>query len=100
MEKEYFKCRDGSLYTKYTKKEISDLIDPFDFNTIRPFLKEMDIAAWEDWYYEHLDFYLKNKIISEPKKMIYRYMGFMKLAVPRQWGYNDWEERQNIVGMI
>ena len=100
MVKEYFKCRDGSLYTKYTKKEISDLIDPFDFNTIRPFLKEMDIAAWEDWYYEHLDFYLKNKIISEPKKMIYRYMGFMKLAVPRQWGYNDWEERQNIVGMI
>jgi hypothetical protein len=27
-------------------------------------------------------------------------MGFMKLAVPLQWGYNDWEERQNIVGMI
>ena len=92
MQKKYFKCRDGSLYTKYTKEEISNLIDPFDFNTIRPFLKEMDIAAWEDWYYEHLDLYLKKNIISEPRKMVYRYMGFMKLLVPRQWSYDDWEK--------
>ena len=83
MKKKYFKCRDGSLYTKYTKEEICNLIDPFNFDTIRPFLKEMDIAGWEDWYYEHLNLYLERNIINDPKKMLYRYMGFMKLAIPK-----------------
>lgn len=45
-KKKYFQCRDNSFYTEFTKKEIADMIDPFDFNTIRPFLKKMDYGAW------------------------------------------------------
>lgn len=99
MRKIYFRCRDDSLYTKYTKEEISNLIDPFNFNTIKPFLKEMDIAAWEDWYYEHLNIYLEKGIITDPRKMIYRYMSFMRLRIPKQWSYDEWEEYQTHRGL-
>jgi hypothetical protein len=51
MKKKYFKCRDGSLYTKYTKEEICNLIDPYSFDTIEPFLQEMDYPAIYDEEY-------------------------------------------------
>lgn len=50
MKKKYFKCRDGSLYTKYTKEEIYNLIDPYNFDTIEPFLQEMDYPAFYKEY--------------------------------------------------
>ena len=87
MDKIYFKCRDGSLYTKYTKEEISDLINPFDFNTVKPFLKEMDYMAWEKQYFNLLEY----STLSHPKKIIYKYISWANLKVPKQFGYEDWE---------
>lgn len=89
-KKKYFQCRDNSFYTEFTKKEIADMIDPFDFNTIRPFLKKMDYGAWETEYNRYVDFAIHSG--QNPKIAIYKFISFMRLAVPRQWGYDEWEE--------
>ena len=55
MEKKYYKCRDNSYYTKYTKMKSLIPIDINDFSTIKPFLKEMDYYACETIYLKRLD---------------------------------------------
>ncbi len=90
MRKKYFKCRDGSLYTEFTKKEIADMINPFDFNTVRPFLKKMDYGAWETEYNRYVDYAIHSD--KDPKKAIYRFISFMRLTIPSQWGYKEWEK--------
>lgn len=45
MRKKYYKCRNNKYYTKYTKEEISRLIDYNNFNTVIPFLKDMNYPA-------------------------------------------------------
>ena len=87
MKKKYFQCRDKSLYTKYTKEELYNLIDPYDFDTIKPFLKEMDYLAYEEEYFN----LLKYSKLKEPKRVLGKYIAWANLAVPRQWGYEDWE---------
>lgn len=54
MNKIYFKNRQGEYYTKYTKEEIYSKINPYDWNTILPWLEELDIAPWEERYYRYL----------------------------------------------
>ena len=87
MKKKYFQCRDKSFYTKHTKEELCNLIDPYDFNTVKPFLKEMDYLAYEEEYFN----LLKYSKLKEPKYVLVRYIAWANLAVPRQWGYEDWE---------
>ena len=41
----YFKDRAGNLYTKYTKEEIYSKINPFDWDSILPWLKELNYPA-------------------------------------------------------
>lgn len=93
MEKKYFKCRDNSLYTKYTKEEIYSLIDPYDFNTIKPFLKEMDYACDEKAYYELIEFFKK----KNNNKVLGRFINKMRLFSYKNFGYNDWEEFQKLI---
>ncbi len=85
IKNEYFKCRDGSLYTKHTKQEIRNLINPYDFNTIEPFLKEMDYPAIKGEYCRLLNYH-KN----QPSTVFGRYISLMRLAVFRSIGYEDW----------
>lgn len=91
MEKKYYKCRDNSYYTKYTKDEIINTIDINDFSTIKPFLKEMDYYACETIYLKRLEFGLKNKFSS--KKILGGFIGVMRLPAFRVLGYNDYVER-------
>lgn len=87
MDKLYFKSRDNSYYTKYTKEQIYNLIDYKDFNTILPFLKDMDYAPWEAKYYQYVQYNEDHGY--NPQKALGRFIAFMRLAVPRQYGYND-----------
>ena len=84
MKKKYFKCRDGSLYTKYTKEEICNLIDPYNFDTIKPFLRRMDYPAIYNTYMVLL------KSEKDPKNTINRYISIMNLKAYHSWGYWDW----------
>ena len=85
MKKKYFKCRDGSLYTKYTKEEIYNLIDPYNFDTIEPFLQEMDYPA----FYKVYSLILQNHQ-DKPTRALLKYICIMNLRPYRPWGYQDW----------
>lgn len=74
-DKLYYRCRDGSLYTNYTKKEINGLIDLDDFSTWFFFLKDMDYPALLPIYKTRKDFR--------------KYIATMKLAGYRSLGWGD-----------
>lgn len=57
MKKKYYRCRDGSFYTKYTKEELGNQINPYDFNTFKPFLKEMDYI-FDEHLYENITYFV------------------------------------------
>lgn len=82
MNNKYFKCRDGNPYTKYTKDEIYNLINEQDFETVKPFLKEMDYAYDEDCYYMLLNHH-KTRVLG-------RFINTMRLWSYRIFGYDDW----------
>ena len=91
MKKKYYKCRDGSLYTKYTKDQVKTLINPCNFETFKPFLKEMDYAFDEKVYERLWNYYKDNTIFG-------RFISTMRLCAYRSFGYQDWEkhnERKN-----
>lgn len=49
-KKKYFKQRDGSYYTKFTKEELYNKIDPYNIITFLPFLEEMDYPYFsKEW---------------------------------------------------
>lgn len=88
MKKKYFKKRDNTYYTKYTKEEIYNMINYRDFSTIVPFLKEMDYPSWEIHYYRYLISQIENG--RDPKKTLGRYIGSMNLAAFKPYGYQEW----------
>ena len=47
----YFKDRADNLYTKYTKEEIYSKINPFDWDSILPWLKELNYLAIKKVYF-------------------------------------------------
>lgn len=74
-ERDYYKCRDDSLYTKYTKEEIKELIEE---NRIiaTELLQEMDYPLiWEQW--ERCDCHFG------------RYVALMRLKGYRGFGWKD-----------
>lgn len=87
MERKYFKKRSGELYTKYTKEEIYSKINPYDWNTILPWLEEFDYAPWKSQYFQYL------KILKEDNKdtkyAFGKFIAFMRLYIPRQYGFKD-----------
>lgn len=42
MQYDYYKDKHGNWYTKYTKSDLRDMINPLNPNTFIPILKEMD----------------------------------------------------------
>lgn len=87
MEKIYFKKRTGELYTKYTKEEIYSKINPYDWNTILPWLEELDYAPWKKDYFKYLKF--QEEYNKDIKYAFGKFIAFMRLYVPRQYGYKD-----------
>lgn len=75
IDKLYYRCRDGDLYTNYTKEEIDDLINLDDFSTWFPFLKDMGYPALLSIY--------------ETRKDFHEYIATMKLAGYRSLGWGD-----------
>ena len=50
MNNIYYKARDNTLYTKYTKQEIYNFINPYDKSTFLFLLKDMDYPFIErEW---------------------------------------------------
>lgn len=74
-DKSYYRCRNGGLYTNYTKEEINNLIDLDDFSTWCFFLKDMDYPALLPVYETRNDFH--------------EYIAAMKLAGYRSLGWGD-----------
>lgn len=48
MIEKYYKQRDNTLYTKLTKEQIKEKVDPFRESTFLLFLKEMDYPYFSD----------------------------------------------------
>lgn len=75
LRKKYYRKRDGSLYTTYTKDEIDSLIDLEKFSTWYPFLKDMDYPAIPRIYQEYKNFH--------------KYIARMRLVSFKNYGWND-----------
>ena len=53
MDNTYFKCRDDSYYTKYTKEEIFKMMDTDRetyISNLKKLLKDMDYPFYKDIY--------------------------------------------------
>jgi len=89
IEKEYYKQRDGSLYTKLTKKEINEIVDPNKPITFLPILKEMNYPFFEsEW----------NKYIRFKKDNIFgRYIACMRLYGFKNYTWKDSVEINAII---
>ena len=87
MNKIYFKNRQGEYYTKYTKEEIYSKINPYDWNTILPWLEELDIAPWEERYYRYL--YCQLKLNKDVKYAFGKFVTLMRIGNLKSFGFKD-----------
>lgn len=87
MKKKYFRCRDRSFYTGHTKEEIYALIDPYDFNTILPFLKILDYPPNKKAYEMALQVCQEQNL--PPYKALQRFINVMNLRGYRAFGYEN-----------
>lgn len=83
----YFKDRNNNDYTKYTKEEIRDKVDPFKPETFIPFLKDMNYPYFEnEWGYILSKSY---KSIGGTKTVIGRYIAKMRLNGYKYFTFED-----------
>ena len=83
MENKYYKKRDGSYYTKYTKEKLATIINPIDENTAIPILEDMDYPFVRmEW--EHL---VKKHITS--RAVFARYIALMRTLGFRNLSFQD-----------
>lgn len=90
MDKTYFKCRDDSYYTKYTKEEIFMMMDSHQKNYIsnlKEILKDMDYPYFKNIYDRYVQFNIENNF--PPEKAIGRYISCMRLRAYKDFGYNE-----------
>lgn len=91
---EYYKNREGELYTDYTRQEILNSIDINDFNTWLIWLKRMDYVASK---YEYDELYKaslrKHGTISEA--LFGKYLARMRLWSYRKITFADSEWYEN-----
>lgn len=74
-ERDYYKCRDDNLYTKYTKEEIKELVAK-DRSIAMEILQEMDYPLiFDEW--ERCDYHFG------------RYIALMRLKGYRGFGWKD-----------
>lgn len=82
MTKKYYLNRNKKYYTKYSKKEIKNMVNIYDLNTFIPLLKDMDYpyikAIWD-------------KIVEEYNNdtVFGRYIATMRLAAYRNFNFLD-----------
>lgn len=94
LSKIYYRQRDGSYYTKMTKDEIAQKIDPTKLSTFVPILKDMNYVIMLDQWF---NYYSKH---PTSKGVIGRYISFMHLSANRQLDYNftefyfDWVKKR------
>ena len=83
----YFKDRNNNDYTKYTKEEIRDKIDPFKPETFIPFLKDMNYPYFEcEWGNTLSKSY---KSTGGIKTVIGRYIAKMRLNDYKNFTFED-----------
>lgn len=78
----YFKCRNNTYYTKYSKEEIYTQINNGDAQTIIPFLQEMDYPFIETVWEKKVEFSPNSKILG-------RYIALMRLPTYKSFGFAD-----------
>jgi hypothetical protein len=82
-KKEYFKQRDGSYYTKFTKEELYNKIDPYNITTVLSFLEEMDYPYFSQEWKRCLE-------TGKPKNnCLGRYIALMSLKGYRGYTFKD-----------
>ena len=80
----YFKDRNNNDYTKYTKEEIRDKVDPFKPETFIPFLKDMNYP-----YFENEWGHILSKSIGGTRTVIGRYIAKMRLNDYKCFTFED-----------
>ena len=83
----YFKDRNNNDYTKYTKEEICDKIDPFKPETFIPFLKDMNYPYFENEWGDILSKTYKR--FGKTKTIIGRYISKMRLKGYKNFTFKD-----------
>ena len=83
LSKIYYKQRNGSYYTKMTKDEIAQKINPTKLSTFIPILKDMNyvimLDIWFNYYSKH----------PTSRGVIGRYISFMHLCSIKQFDYDS-----------
>lgn len=80
----YFKDRNNNNYTKYTKEEIRDKVDPFRPETFISFLKDMNYPYFENEWGHTL-----SKSVGGTKSVIDRYIAKMRLNNYKYFTFKD-----------
>ena len=83
----YFKDRNNNDYTKYTKEEIRDKIDPFKPETFIPFLKDMNYPYFENEWGHILS--KSYKSVGGIRTVIGRYISKMRLCSYKNFTFKD-----------
>lgn len=83
----YFKDRNNNEYTKYTKEEIRDKVDPFRPETFIPFLKDMNYPYFENEWGNILS--KSYKSIGGTKTVIGKYISKMRLCSYKNFTFKD-----------
>ena len=83
----YFKDRNNNDYTKYTKEEIRDIVNPFRPETFIPFLKDMNYPYFEnEWGHILSNSY---KGVGGTRTVIGRYISKMRLMSYKNFTFKD-----------
>ena len=80
----YFKDRNNNDYTKYTKEEIRDMIDPFKPETFIPILKDLNYPYFESEWGDIL-----SNSFGGTKTVIGRYIAKMRLNGYKYFTFED-----------
>lgn len=90
MRNKYFKYHSMDYYTDFTKEQILSTINPYDWNTIIPWLKILNYPAIKKYYLMSLK--LKEEQNKNPKLAFGHYLARMNLASFRSFGFGDLED--------
>ena len=83
-KQKYYRKRDNEFYIKYTKKEIWDRINPYDYSTVIPFLQDMDYPYIEEEWRKYLTRYTPTD-----GRIIGRYISLMRLKGYQGYTWSD-----------
>ena len=83
----YFKDRNNNDYTKYTKEEIRDIVNPFKPETFIPILKDMNYPYFENEWGHILS--KSYKSVGGTRTVIGRYISKMRLISYKNFTFED-----------